>query len=243
MDRIQAFGRTLSQPLVVKPIVLGLLWAGAPFWMFAVGALWAYFVPWFRVQPFLLHFAALLFLAERWDARGEGGALLSEAPFSTAWLFHLGAAIMIALFFTVLLGVKDLALLRRDVAEKILGIALFFFLSLEVFLLATGPGRAGSLLLFPLLAAIAIYFFRSETSWKEFPLTASVLLTEAGALLLFLPVAAAEKAAIFFILAVALFEFCRDGAESRTPFLTLLMYFAGVFFFSALVLLFAKWGI
>jgi len=240
MGRIKDF---IRREFVWKSTLLGILWAAAPFWIFVIAALWMYFRPWFRVRPLLLHFAALLFLAARWAARAEGGALISDLPFSAAWLFRFGGGVALALLFALLLGVKDLHVVRREEAIKVLAIALFFFLSLEVFLLAAGPHRMSHFLLFLLLAALGTYFFRGEAGWKGFSLVSTVLLTEIGALLVFLPVASAEKALIFFIAGIGLFELRQEVSAKEIDLRTLLVYFSGIFFFSALVLAFAEWGI
>ena len=247
--KFESITKRIPWSLLLKPLLLGVLAAFTPFWMFGLVALAVYFWPWFRPRPLLLQFFLALFLAFRWGERALTGALLTDLSFGTVSLFRVGSALMAGLLFALIFGIKDLHIVRRDTALRVLNVALLFFISLEAFLLISGNHAASRFLIFPALAFLAVQLLApppkddAPEDFRTFPLVAGTLLTEVGIVLAFLPVASTVKASLFFLSSVIVFELQEELALRGGSFKTILRYFSALLFISALVLMFSKWGI
>jgi hypothetical protein len=112
--------------VVLKALIFGAAWYLLPAWLFVFVALYFYFVPFFRTGKFLPSFIAVL-------------AIYFLAPATLAY------ALVGAILFGWLLGIRDLLFIDRRLAYEVLVLGLVFFL-LRLFYMANEIISGGSFL-------------------------------------------------------------------------------------------------
>lgn len=100
--------------LIFKSFIIGLSWVFLPFWLFLIIVLFIYFIPIFRINSLLFQLLIFIFLAK----------IISFS----FWNF-----LLISILFFLILGIKDLIIIRRAVAYEFLGLLIFFILGLKFF--------------------------------------------------------------------------------------------------------------
>lgn len=121
---LKSISGKIHWPLLAKGAFLGLLWFFTPLWLFLLSSLYFYFVPNFNSGRLSLSFLVALGLAYF--------APPLHPPFSYA------VAGGVAVFFYLLLGIKDLVLIHRQAAYQVMR----FMLALVSFLLFFWWGQA-----------------------------------------------------------------------------------------------------
>jgi hypothetical protein len=235
--KLKSILRQTHWSLLLRAAIFALAWyffQGGWFWLFALIALYLYFVPPFQAGRLLWPFIALLILA-------------FAEPANPAFI------IIFAAIFYYLLLIKDLLLIDRKSAYEILIFILSFFL-LHDFYRASGGGLSGwgiwyTFLLAILLGILASRFMTSLSSgdsqpharitpWLIFLLSWQFLI-----LGLFLPLDFIYQSAIIFLILALIIDFgCSQylGELTRVRILT-----TGITIFAFLVIILtsARWGL
>lgn len=121
---LKSISEKIHWPLLAKSVLLGLLWLFVPLWLFFLLAVYFYFVPNFNSLKLLRSFVMFL-------------GILAISPIVSFPLLYVWAGVVV--FFTyLLLGVKDLILIHRQIAYQVMR----FLLALASFLLFFWWGQA-----------------------------------------------------------------------------------------------------
>jgi hypothetical protein len=226
-------------------LVFALAWLYLPFWLFALLALYCYFVPAFHAGRLFVLFFTLLVLCYAEPSTGPGAAAM--------------AVIFGAIFYYLLLK-KDLLLLDRATAHELLVIILSFFLFREFFMaFGQGPTVASlvwvfltallfALLLNNLITNLAVQQPGSASKGNQgtlFRRTAVllsfILMTQCLFIALFLPLNFIYQSTIVFLIAVLLIELLPDHVAGTLSETKIQLAGSVVFGLLVLVLGIAKW--
>ncbi|MCS6789193.1 MAG: hypothetical protein NZ484_01320, partial [Patescibacteria group bacterium] len=129
--------------LIFKSLFLGLIWFFLPFWIFFCVILLFYFIPIFRPAHLLFQFLIFIFISK---------------IIEISLLNFLFLTILIFLIF----GIKDLIIIRRDLAYQILGLLYFFILILKFFEKFGSEFNWSTIIFSFLLSIIFILFFKNK---------------------------------------------------------------------------------
>jgi hypothetical protein len=149
-ERLKSISKQIRWSLALRALIFAAVWFFLPYWLFALVALYCYFVPLFRPWKLFIPFFCIMVLAFIYPA----GILF--------------AAILGVMFYCTLL-IKDLLVVNRRSMYEILVLALFFFLIRNFFEAWTGFGGGAFIasffcaVLIGFLTDNIMHFFASET--------------------------------------------------------------------------------
>ena len=225
--------------LLLKAAFLAVLWRVVPFWLFLLVALWLYLSPLFRPLEMGLPFLLTLCFA----------GILPANFWSTAFLGTL---------FFLILGIKDLILVERENAYRVLLFLLFFLIFLNFFSEFNTFERSTALLS---LFAIVVLTFLLLHGFVRYSRLGSArvgaprrreklalgllafLVGEIGMALLFVPLNAFYQAALLFLSTVIGTEMMVDRLEERLDHDRILVRFSLFFIFVVCILAANQWGL
>lgn len=115
-EKLKSISRQIPWSLAVKAIILGAAWYFLPFGPFLLAAFYFYLRPFYQPLKFLVPFSAFL-------------VLTSPLFFEKS----LGMAVLAAIFFFIILGVKDLIFVGRRHAFEVTVLFVSFLLFLVFF--------------------------------------------------------------------------------------------------------------
>lgn len=226
--------RFFARPLLVlslRSAVIGVLWLIAPFWIFLLAVLYAYFVPFFRART--LFFELLLILGIGWTL-----------PYLPIAALGMGTLIFLVL------GIKDFLIVDREAAYEA-----FVFLAVFILVLETmaripnwGSGLAGA----AAAGAGAIGFLLlRRIPWRDdgrerdnlaAALTA-FMFVQAGMGIMFLPVNYLYQAAALFLFFVTMVRLGGEIREGKLALPAFLFQFGTFVVAEVLILAIAPWKI
>jgi len=176
---------------LLKPLAVALAWLLLPKWIFAIVALYAYFVPFFRpasLAPAFSTFLLLVLIAPK-------GVL--EALYAAA-------------VFALILGIKDLVIVNRKAAYQLLVLLLSFAGCLLLFSTFAAWSATAAFVSLAFLAALWFWVLRGAPERQEIsvlpPAIAALLLFETGTAIFFLPISFFYQTALLFSASALLFE-------------------------------------
>jgi len=203
---------------------------------FILGASWLYFRPLFNSSTFIIALAVLLALA---------GLIVPQLSGAGLGLVSHAAIIYLAFLFFILLGLKNLVLVRRDRWYLLVSFSLFYLLLLNFFLIDRSSWFIGKWLFFGLLALGLFWELLKITagqSGRKITAAALILTLIISQLLLiisWLPLNFAGSANLAMLAVFLLADLALNRSPSKKLVARdLLIYLA----LSAAVLLGAGWG-
>ncbi len=116
VEKLKSISRQIPWSLAVKAVISGLAWYFLPFGIFLVVAFYFYFRPFYQPMKFIVPFTTFLVL--------------------TSHLFFersLGMALLVGIFFFIILGVKDLIFVGRRHGFEVAVLFVSFLLFLVFF--------------------------------------------------------------------------------------------------------------
>ena len=136
VEKLRSILKQISWSLLLKAVIFGAAWWALPFWLFAIIALYLYFVPIMGTGKVSVPFFVLLLIS----------FFQEQNP--------LPAILFAAIFYFILL-IRDLLIIDRRSAYEILMLVLSYLLMRSFFLNAGGAFDFGALL-YSLVAAWAV---------------------------------------------------------------------------------------
>jgi hypothetical protein len=223
-------------PLLGKSLFVAFLWLFAPYWAFFLAALYFYFRPYFQPKKVAFSFFVLLAL------------VFLAPPFHGA--FAYAVAFLIGAVFYLLLGVKDLLVINRQLAYQTLRLALL----LGMLLLFFWWGQSSSLgFVWQLLALFVGFFllyyeyfsfvFEGRGSYAPAASLVALILFELAWALAWLPMGFLNASAVMLLVIFMLNDFVLHHFKRNLTRRIILVNFT-VFAFSLLaIFLFSDWTI
>jgi len=227
--KLRLISGKIHWPLLAKAGLLGLVWLFAPFWLFALVALYLYFSPYFQPLKLLRSLIVFLFICYMLPP------FVLSFPYITAFF--------ISCVFYLLLGVKDLVLINRQSAYQ----ALRFFLISTIFVLFFWWGQSAEAIFVPrwlglFVAAFMLYreylWLVLEESSEKIALgaiLASVIIFELAWVLAWLPIGFLNATAVLLLAVFILDDFIMHHFKGDLDRQKLLSNFT-VFVFSLLII-------
>jgi len=240
-EKLRSISKRIHWSLILRALIFTAAWLLLPFWLFFFVALYLYFVPFFQSSRLAIPFFALVLLC-----------LFTGSSVAFGIIFGL-------IFYLILL-IKDLIVIDRRPAYEVVVLALSFFLFRELYMRFPGGATGGALfsslfaaLVFALLLGSFIDCFKGDALSSEeilrpegIPRVAKwlsfVLIWQALAIGLFLPLNFIYQSAVVFLVAVLLIEFVPgylSGNFSRNQLITTSSV---IFTLFVVVLGLAHWG-
>ncbi|MEK9180038.1 MAG: hypothetical protein AAB897_01330 [Patescibacteria group bacterium] len=234
--RLGSISGKIHLPLAAKSAAYALAWFYLPFWAFLILALYFYFVPLFHPGRTALPFAILLFFA--------------AVEAANIWL-----AILFAAIFYLIIGVKDLVLIKREEASEVLSLTLIFLLAIKFFSSVDRWDDARAIFYSLILSAVFFFLAKSfviggkfsgagEQNFRERSIALAALsfyISQILLVLTFLPLNFLYQSAIFIVAAAISLELVYDHFSLRLDRRRLLLQFSIFFVFMAVILGSAQW--
>lgn len=225
--------------LALKAALLAAAWLILPGWFFLLLSFYFYFVPIFHPWKVFLPFLCFLFLA-------------FNGP------VNFGFAVILAVLFYIILGIKDLIFIDRRSAYNNLVLVLIFLLDIWFFSSFFGDsvGRLGIVSIF-LLSAISCLLYREFLTYGKSDLSGAgfagrvnlalglawLIISQISLAVIFLPVNFLYQTALIFFLSAAFLGLVSTYLSETISREMILMNFSVVFVFLVIALGSVQWGL
>ena len=238
--KFESISNRIHWSLALKSALVGVAWYTFSFPFFALLAAVLYLVPLFNPLRFSPPFLAMLVL---------GALLPSRIVFS----------LFFACTFYLILGIKDLVLVKRTVAHEAL--TLLFLLGFSVFFFSRFPtGVSGGALVFTLLGAVILAFlvrgffaYRDREELRGSRLVRNerdiasifygLFMGEGALVMLLIPMNSTLRTALFFLAAIVGFEVLAEHVSQALTWQRTFGYLALLFTLTLLMFIMNQWGL
>lgn len=222
--------------LALKAAVFGAAWFIFPFWAFALIGLYFYFFPFFNSAKFLLPFLILVFLA---------GTQPENVWFS----------IFLAVLFYLILGIKNLMIIKRSEASEVLIMLVLFSVFVRFF--SAVDNWSGYLAFFGFLLVGILSFLllsglmtvgseargKIRNKPKIYVAILAFILWQVSLAVLFLPLNFLYQSALMFVFAATIVGLFMDHLRGELTRYRILANFSIFFTFTVIILGSAQWGL
>lgn len=224
--------------LVLRAVLFGLVWFFLPLWAFFIVAAYLYLVPLFR--PFRLAPPLLITL------------FFAAVHTPSFWL-----AVLLAVLFYLILGIKDLIFIDRFSAYELLALLIVFVMLVKFFSFYSGGFVNAAFFASSLMAGAYFLLVRSFGDYEvnlrtggSFPRRLNVFAAATAFIfwqlalsLLFLPLNYFYQSAVLFVVAAVFIEWLRDYLAHNLRRSKLLWSFSILFVVLILVFGTVEWGL
>lgn len=223
--------------LALKALALSVVWLVLPGWAFLVLSFYFYFIPIFHPWKLFLPFLVFLFLAS-----------LGPANF--------GFAVILAVLFYIILGIKDLNFINRRPAYDNLVLVLTFLLDIWFFSAFGDSGGFSAIVSVFLLSAVLVLLYKESLAYGQ-PLVITrpagkvgialglwwLIVSEMSLAVLFLPVNFLYQSALLFFPSAILMGLISSHLDHAVTRQRILVNFSVAFVFFVLILGSVEWGL
>ncbi len=236
--RLKLISKRIHWSLLLKSLLCGVLAAYGPNWLFVLAVLYVYFIPWFRPVRFLVPLLMIL----------ACGFVLPAGPMTM---------LLVSALTFVLVGIKDLVIIRREdgweffTILSLFALGNFYFVNIHSWGVRAVWGSVGAgvsgLWLFGELIRLTddgrLHFLLNKRKLWVLQAISALFISESLLVLTLIPAPFIFQLAIFLVFAAGIVETLLDYLKSEFSFRRILFYLSILFGLTVILLAANNWGL